>query len=521
MTRRDRTIGEDRERTRALESERERLSVAISHVAGTIFSQDRALRYTWMVNPIPPMNDADAVIGHTDVEILGLEAGGALEALKARVLAGEEIYDEIPIEYEGVARIFEAHYRPQHDPDGTIIGLLGFVRDVTVRRREEQEAAARSRAEALALLAGGAAHDLGNILAALTANLSLAQLELGAGHPALAPIERANASVAAAAAMTRQLLGYAGQTAILRGPVDLRDVAREVISLIEPMIGAGISLRTALDTEPARVEGDPTALVQVLLNLLRNALDSLESAGRGGLILLRIDRQPRATFGPGWEMSGAVPEGSVVIVEVVDDGPGVSRSVRHRLFEPFVSSKQMGRGLGLAAAAGIAREHGGAIAARCDPGGSTLFRLVLPAIDDRGLMRRRLLYVEDDEAVRPATAALLECYDWSVMPVVDATAAIAILRADAESYAALLTDLELPGGGESIATAAREVHPELPVVFTSAWTGRLAEAAAKVSGAQAVPKPARADDLVEALEAACADPLGAGRRERRWRRRRA
>jgi DNA-binding NtrC family response regulator len=195
--------------------------------------------------------------------------------------------------------------------------------------------------------------------------------------------------------------------------------------------------------------------------------------------------------------------------------------VRHRLFEPFVSSKQMGRGLGLAAAAGIAREHGGAIAARCDPGGSTLFRLVLPAIDDRGLMRRRLLYVEDDEAVRPATAALLECYDWSVMPVVDATAAIAILRADAESYAALLTDLELPGGGESIATAAREVHPELPVVFTSAWTGRLAEAAAKVSGAQAVPKPARADDLVEALEAACADPLGAGRRERRWRRRRA
>ena len=514
----NRDITEERERTRALESERERLSVAISHVAGTIFSQDRALRYTWIVNPIPPMQDVEAVIGRTDVEILGPQEGGRLEALKARVLAGEELYEEVPIEYEGITRIFEAHYRPQRDPAGAIIGLLGFVRDVTVRRREEQAAAERSRAEALALLAGGAAHDLGNILAALTANLSLAQLELGADHPATAPIERANASVAAAAAMTRQLLGYAGQAAIPRGPVDLRDVAREVIGLIEPVVDAAISLRPALGADPARVEGDPTALVQVLLNLLRNALDSLEGAGHGGTVLLRIERQSRISFGPGWETSGAAPEGSVVIVEVIDDGPGVSGSVRHRLFEPFVSSKQTGRGLGLAAAAGIAREHGGMIAARSEPGGSTIFRLVLPAIDERESARRRLLYVEDDAAVRPATAALLERYDWSVTPVADATAASAILRSDAESYAALLTDLELPGGGESIAAAAREAHPELPIVFTSAWTGRLVEAAGRIMGAQAVPKPASADELVRALEAACTDPLGAGRRERRRRR---
>lgn len=514
----NRDITEERERTRALESERERLSVAISHVAGTIFAQDRALRYTWIVNSIPPMQDAESALGRTDVEILGPQEGGRLEALKARVLAGEEIYDEIPIEYEGITRIFEAHYRPQHGQDGVVTGLLGFVRDVTVRRREEQAAAERSRAEALALLAGGAAHDLGNILAALTANLSLAQLEIGAGHPATAPIERANASVVAAAAMTRQLLGYAGQAAILRGPVDLRDVAREVIGLIEPVVDAAISLRPALGADPARVEGDPTALVQVLLNLLRNALDSLESAGRGGTVLLRIERRSRISFDPGWETSGASPEGSVVIVEVVDDGPGLAGSVRHRLFEPFVSSKQTGRGLGLAAAAGIAREHGGMIAARSDPGGSTLFRLVLPAIDEQALARRRLLYVEDDEAVRPATAALLERYDWSVTPVADATAATAILRSDAESYAALLSDLELPGGGESIAMTARELHPELPVVLTSAWTGRLAEAVGRIMGAQAVPKPASADELVAALEAACLDPLGAGRRERRRRR---
>jgi signal transduction histidine kinase/CheY-like chemotaxis protein len=506
----------ERAQLAALDADRARLEAAIGQIDGMIFTQDAELRYTWAVNSLPLFPDPAAVVGRTDRQLLGDAEGAALEALKRRVLAGETVRQDVASALGGAPSVYEVLYRPQRGADGAVIGLVGVARDATARRREEREAAERSRAEALALLAGGAAHDLGNILAALTANLALVRFEVGDAHPASAAIGRAESSITSAAALTRQLLAYAGQASLLRGPVDLREVAREVAELVAPVVPAGVSLRLALSSVPVRVEGDRTALIQVALNLVRNALDAL--AATGGTALLRVDRAHTVPLGD-WEVAGEAPPGAAVLLEVADDGPGIAAAVRGRIFVPFISTKAAGRGLGLAASAGIARDHQGALAARSD-GSGTIVRLLLPAADAEP-ERRRLLYVEDDEAVRTATTALLERLGWAVTPVGDAAAGLAALRSDPDAYAVLLSDLELPGGGESLIAAARQIRGDLPVVVTSAWTGRLAEAAAALRGVRALPKPARPEEITAVLEAALGDPMGSAERARRRRVRRA
>lgn len=491
----------------------ELLRLIVDQADEMLFLQDRDQRYEWVVHPVAAFGDPAAILGHDDGALLG-PAGEAIAARKERVLEeGHELHDEISLEVDGALRTYELVCRPRRTERGTITGIFGILRDITTRRREEQAIAEAQREESLALLAGGVAHDLNNLLQALSANLTVARLEADGQEALNAPLDRAETVVTAAAGLAHQLLAYAGRDAAVRRVVDLHRAAEDAASALGPALGAGVVVRVVATAGEVRVEGDPTQIAQVILNLLRNAADAL--APSGGAVLLRAGR---STYEPsragGWWLSSPLRRGRYALLEVADDGPGVPPEVLERLFVPFFSTKATGRGLGLAAAAGIARSHGGAIAVRSKPGYGATFRLLLPALDvePARLPRPRLLYVEDDAAVRIATEPLLKHFGYGVVACADAGTALAALRADPDGYAAIVADIVLGGtSGAELAVAAREVRRDLPIVLSSGWSGRtVPEIISTIPGARFVPKPAPPNEMARAIALAITDPCGDG-----------
>lgn len=478
-----------------------------------LFLQDRHLRYEWVVHPVAAFGDPTAIVGRDDAELLGA-AGEAIAARKQRVLEdGQELHDEIGLEVDETLRTYELVCRPRRTERGAIVGLFGVLRDITVRRREEQAIAAAQREESLALLSGGVAHDLNNLLQALSANLTVARLAADGQAAVEAPLGRAETVVATAAGLANQLLAYAGRDSATRRVVDLSQAADDAVAALGPALGAGITVRLLDPRGAVRVEGDPTQIAQVVLNLLRNAADALGE--REGTILLRAGR---STYEPrranGWWLSAPLRRGRYALLEVADDGPGIAPEFLERVFAPFFSTKATGRGLGLAAAAGIARSHGGAIAVRRHTTRGATFRLMLPTIEvePSRLPRPRLLYVEDDVAVRTATEPLLEHFGYAVVSCDVAATALAALRADPDGYAALVADVLLGSGmnGSELAVAARGVRSDLPIVLSSGWSGRQAPTAARdLPGVRFLPKPASPELLAAAISAAIEAPRAA------------
>jgi PAS domain S-box-containing protein len=396
---------------------------------------------------------------------------------------------------------------------------LAVLRNVTARKRSEAE---RDRLrhqlfearklESLGLLAGGIAHDFNNLLGAILGNAHLVLDSLEADHVERPAITEIKAAAERGALLTRQLLSYAGRAPAERVPVDLSEQTREVADLLRRVLRPEVVLRFELADSLPAVEVDPGQLQQVVMNLLRNAADSLGEVG--GTITLRtslarLERPELARLVAG---AGLEP-GVYVRLDIADDGCGMDAETCGRLFDPFFTSKESGHGLGLPVALGAVRAHGGGIALESEPGAGTCFRVYLPAStrapaprpdDDVPPSRGsgRVLVADDDAAVRRVARRILERHGYDVVEAPDGGAALECVREAETPFAAALLDLNMPGGGVETARALRELDPELPVLLQSGFDADDAVGSVGVDGPTAfLAKPYSPRSLAEALQA--------------------
>jgi PAS domain S-box-containing protein len=264
-----------------------------------------------------------------------------------------------------------------------------IVRDVTDRLRMQAALARGERLESLQVLSAGLAHDLNNILAAVTGNTEVA-LQLSGEDPVLREaLEDIREAGRRGTAMVQQMLRFARGGELTREPVDLAAVARETLQMLRGTIGAGVTARAELPDSPVMVMADPVAVRQVLMNLIINAAEAME--GRGGTLVVRaalravtLEELTRCLKGICKGICigcGALQPGTYALIEVSDTGRGMDAATRERIFEPFFSTKFQGRGLGLAAVLGVAEAHGGAVSVESEPGEGTTFRVLLPAAE--------------------------------------------------------------------------------------------------------------------------------------------
>ncbi len=281
-------------------------------------------------------------------------------------------------------RSYYAKITPLRGSAGTVGGFVGVVRDVTHRRSEElarvELLEARGKAErldALAVLARGTAHEFNNILTAVQGNLALALDELPTDGPATAGIAAAIAAADRAAEVTRQLLTYTGASAARPLAGDLVELIEELEPGLRLLVPPGAQLEVRHEADEAPIEASPVLLASVVRHLTRNAIEALPEGH--GLVTIRTFRREygEEELARSRVQPLAVP-GMFAGIEVRDDGEGIDADMLARIFDPFFSTRFLGRGLGLAEVSGIVRAHRGAILATSEPGAGSSFVVLIP-----------------------------------------------------------------------------------------------------------------------------------------------
>ncbi|MCL6645410.1 MAG: PAS domain-containing protein [Dehalococcoidia bacterium] len=324
-----------------------------------------------------------------------LEGGGlACYGLRPGELVGQSIFEfnrDAPDRLEQVRRglageaftgtgtwrdtTWEAHYVPLRDHQGRQVGLMAVILDITERVRAAEASARANRMEALAILAGGIAHDFNNLLVSILGNAALALLELPAGSPARPLLEEIQDAARRMADLSRQMLLFSGRSQVARQRVDINEVVAAAVAAA----GSRVTFRPELAPGLPAVLGDPSQLRLAISAILENAA---EASRPGDEVTVRTFAEdvPAERFAAAYPKP--VPAGTYVVIEVRDSGEGIDPAIRDRIFEPFFTTRFTGRGLGLAAAAGVTRANAGCILVDSVPGEGSTFRLCLPAAPD-------------------------------------------------------------------------------------------------------------------------------------------
>jgi PAS domain S-box-containing protein len=460
-----------------------------------------------------------ALLGYRREEVLGRKPGELL-AVGSRDLCGELTAgiadggtfqrdctalkrDGRPVEIE--LRGARMHYQGRPH-------ILAIVRDLTRRRhaqaeRERLETQLRQaqKMEAIGHLTGGIAHDFNNILTSVMGYIALAG-DRPASHRDVRLgkyLEQAHLASTRARDLIQQMLTFSRGRRGEPRPLSLAPLVKESLKLLRSTLPATIELRMDLDADLPAVLLDPVQIGQVLLNLCINARDAMPGGGsmRVGLRMAGEVDQACASC------RNRVRAQPLVELFVTDTGMGIEAEVLERIFEPFFSTKEVGKGsgMGLATVHGIVHEHGGHILVDSAPASGATFRVLLPlpagrpdavaleqpsqagASAPQSLLNGRVLVVEDEQTVGEFMADLLETWGLSVIVKPNPEEARALFAAAPESFDLVVTDYTMPKGtGLDLARQLQALRPELPVILYTGYSDAVNEQDAQRCGVRAL-----------------------------------
>ena len=405
----------------------------------------------------------------------------------------------------------------RRDEAGTALGYHVVIHDITERRRLEAQQRQSQKMEAIGGLAGGIAHDFGNLLTVIIGRAQLLLADLPSDDRRGADIDLIRRTAVRASALIQQLLAFSRKQVLQPKVVDLDPLVSGMAGMLRRLIGEDIELVVAPRSAGVRIKADPGQLEQVILNLAVNARDAMPRGGRLGIETAQaeLDEQfsrqhPGARTGPH------------VVLSVSDTGIGMDPATRARIFEPFFTTKEAGRGtgLGLSTVYGIAKQHGGYIAVESEPGGGTTFRVYLPRVEEAvapedgahpvaaGRGSEIVLLVEDEEEVRSLSREILEARGYLVLEATRPSEALEIARQHGGPIHLLLADIVMPQmNGRRLADKLTALRPGLRVLHMSGYSDDvLGRHGSLDPGLALLRKPFAPQDLARAVREALDAP---------------
>ncbi len=338
--------------------------------------------------------------------------------------------------------------------------------------------------EAVGRLAGGVAHDFNNLLTAILGYAELILARRDVDTSMRGNVEAIQKAGRQAAAVTHQLLAFSRKQVLQPRVIDLNALVSDFERILRRVIGEHIELRTDAGAPCGRVRADPNQIEQVILNLSVNARDAMP---RGGRLLIRTDNV-RFDDAAAHQLAPDLTGGTYVLLEVTDNGCGMNAEVMSRIFEPFYTTKEQGKGtgLGLATVYGVVKQSGGTTTVESTPGEGTTFRVYLPMEDAEveGLRpktvvpvqppSRRMetvLIVEDEEIVRELVCQVLSEHGYDVLCAANGTEALQMSAEHRGPIALLVTDVVMPQiGGLELSHRLTALRPELKVLYVSGYS---------------------------------------------------
>ncbi|MBK9037419.1 MAG: PAS domain S-box protein [Myxococcales bacterium] len=355
-------------------------------------------------------------------------------------------------------------------------GVVANSRDISERKRLEQQLLAVQKLESLGVMAGGVAHDFNNLLAVILGEASV--LRLGLPPETAAALATIESAALRARELTQQLLAYTGRQVTPVEPTDLHQLIHELTPLLRISARGGTSLQLDLAAGVPAVVCDRGQLRQVLLNLVINATEAM---GGGGEVTVRLDHRhvgaDELAAGP---LTASFAPGPAVVLEVADAGTGMPPETVQRIFDPFFTTKQTGRGLGLAAVSGIVRSHQAGLRVESTPGLGSRFSIYLrpsPEAEAPAPARAAVrfegtaLVVDDDPLVASTVGRVLRALGFELVIAHGGREAVASFAAASRPYTVVVCDVLMPGMNGPEAVAQLRAHrPDLPVLFMSGYT---------------------------------------------------
>ena len=409
------------------------------------------------------------------------------------------------------------------DHHGAALRMTGTHLDLTARKKADEEARLlefevhnAQKMDSLGMLAGGIAHDFNNILMAILGNAELSRLSMDEQAPALEQIKEIEDAAGRAADLCNQMLTYSGKGSFQTHSVNLVEEIKSISRMLSVGIPKSIELRFDFDGPQQNVRADASQMRQVIMNLITNAAEAI--GNDVGSIEVRVHGLDASTC-PKYiqsQKSCTACSSGCLRLEVADTGCGMDEETSKRIFEPFYTTKVNGRGLGMAAVAGIVRAHGGNISVDSRPGLGTTISLCLPcntSVTDTAAPGSlpeaapapeggRILLVDDEESVLKLGVRLLNSLGWTVQTAVDGLAALRCVEQCAGELSCIILDVTMPhmGGIEAREKILRR-FPELPVILSSGYHGI---EIAKRAGEHAlfIQKPYLRRDLARMIEKA-------------------
>lgn len=453
----------------------------------------------------------EEIAGRSVEELLYRETSVFRKALKAVLTTGEWVGELHQIDRQGRELVIEARWTLLRGGEDKPSSILSINTDITEHKKLEQQFLRAQRLESIGTLAGGIAHDLNNVLAPISMAIELLRSEVRGerGEELLATLA---ASANRGAEMVNQVLSFARGMEGRRVELHARRLVEDLEKIVRDTFPKNIVFHSRVPRSVWTLQGDPTQLHQVLLNLCVNARDAMPEGGQITISAENVDLDERFAAS-----ETSVTPGPHVLIRVEDTGHGIPSGLLDKIFEPFFTTKAAGKGtgLGLSTSLAIVRGHGGFIRAASTPGAGTCFLLVLPAsgvtagsavesgqADLPHGAGETILVVDDEPSIRRIMEQTLVTFGYRVLLAADGAEALRLYHEHQDSIAVVITDMMMPGlDGLATIRGLTGLNPDVKIIAASGISNQ--EKVAKEAGPNVryfLTKPCTAEILLTTLK---------------------
>ncbi len=450
----------------------------------------------------------EELIGSTAAEVGLYRNADRAKFLKALQLSGEVKEFEMDFQAKDNA-VLHAHIFAKIIQIAGVSYILSIFHDRTEEKRLEAQLRQAHKMESIGTLAGGIAHDFNNILGIMIGNAELALDDIPEDTPARLNLEEIRIAGLRAKDVVCQLLSFARKTNPEKKAINIGTVILESIKLLRSSIPASIEIRQHIQNDVDAILADATQINQVLINLCTNADHAMPGGGILEICLknLELDADASALY------SNLNP-GRYVNLMVSDTGHGIPAGEIERIYDPYFTTKEVGKGagMGLAVVHGIVMNHNGAISVDSEPGKGTTFNLLFPSTESEPISeipidedlpggKERILFVDDDKSIVYVGRFRLERLGYQVVAKTNPVEALELFRDKPDAFDLVITDMTMPQmTGDLLVKEILKIRPDLPIIICTGFSEYInKEKAAELGIRQYIEKPIRRSDLAQAV----------------------
>ncbi len=485
----NREIEEHKQTTEALAREKESLGVTLASIADGVITTDikgRIVLLNRVAEKLTGWAQEDAIGKHMPdlLTVASTDVEHCFATMMERSIAHDEIVDHQEpctlISRDGTERIIAASTAPIHNNDNSITGVVLVIRDITEKQMMEDELRRAHKLESIGTLAGGIAHDFNNILTTILANISYVKFTAQIDAEKYNRLVEAEKASFSARELTQKLLTFAKGGMPVKAISSTRDLIQDAVDLC--LSGSNVKCETVFPKGLWNVNVDRGQMAQALSHIIMNADQAMPE---GGILRIRTEN-----FALPAANDEELSKARFVKISVSDEGIGIQKAHQKKIFDPYFSTKQKGRGLGLTTAYSIINQHNGFINIESEVGVGSTFHVFLPAsveaaegvaekpiITKNGVHKNggKILIMDDDKTIREIVSVMLERLGYQPHAAEDGVAAIVAFEEAQKSgdpFDVVILDLTVPGGmgGQKAMTELMGIDPEVRAIVASGYS---------------------------------------------------